>query len=329
MLFRRERVDRLLIPVVAGDVSAELDHRHHAILARLEARGASFHGELLTLLPEEGPERVQEAIWDLVWAGLITNDTFAALRALAAPRRAARRAPHRFRQPSSFRPAASAVGGRWALVRDLVREAVTPTERAHAWGATLLERHGIVVRETAAVEALGGGFGNVYRVLRSMEEAGKVRRGYFIEGLGGAQFAYPGTVDRLRHVRDLQEEGEVVALAASDPANPYGWLLPWPDLSVDTGHGARRATGAAVVLVGGVPVLFLDRAGRRLRTFDAVTPEQIERALPGLRDVARGRARGALTLERVNDQSAIRSPLMPQLERAGFRQDYRYLRISA
>ena len=247
------------------------------------------------------------------------------------------------------------VGGRWSLVRDLVRDPVASTERAHAWGATLLERHGIVAKETAAVEALGGGFSNVYRVLRSMEEAGKLRRGYFVEGLGGAQFAYPGTVDRLRRVRDEDAEAEVVALAAADPANPYGWLLPWPPLSGAGGtsvvprapnekasvkaasakeasaHGTagpRRAAGAAVVLVGGVPVLYLDRNARRLRTFADVTEEQLERALPALREVARYRTRGAISLERINDESAMSSALLPQLERAGFRRDYRYLRIT-
>ena len=329
MLFRRERVDRLLIPVALDDVTLELDHRHRTILARLEARGASFHGELRALLAEETDEAVQAAIWDLVWAGLITNDTLAALRALAVPRRGARRARQRFRPPNALRPAASFVGGRWSLVRDLVAQPISSTERAHAWGATLLERHGIVVKETAAVEGLGGGFGSIYRVLRSMEEAGRLRRGYFVEGLGGAQFAYPGTIDRLRRVRDEADPGEAVALAATDPANPFGWLLPWPELAVEGAQGARRASGTAVVLVDGEPVLFLDQGGRRLRTFADVGAEQIARALPALRDVARGRPRGALTLERINDLSAIRSPLMPDLERAGFRQDYRYLRINA
>jgi len=340
MLFRRERVHQLLLPASRDDVPLELDHRHHTILDRLADRGASFLGELRSLLSAESDETVLTAVWDLVWAGLITNDTLAALHTLASPRRARRtRAPRhrpgsggafsRSLGASALRPAASFVGGRWSLVRDLVTQPVSTTERAHSWGATLLERHGIVVRETAALEALGGGFGAVYRVLRSMEESGRLRRGYFIEGLGGAQFAYPGTVDRLRRVRDLDDQGDVVALAASDPANPYGWLLPWPPLTVEGAHGARRAVGAVTVLVAGDPVLFLDQAGRRLRTFADVQAEQIARALPALREVARGRARGSLTLHRVDHHSAIRSPLMPMLERAGFRQDYRFLRIDA
>ena len=334
MLYRRDRVDRLLIPATTEDVPLALDERHHTIAGHLERRGASFHAELLTLMPTEPAERLQEAIWDLVWAGLITNDTFAALRALAAPRRAAKRATQR---PVSWRPRAlnpgtsSLVGGRWSLVRDLVRSAATSTERAHAWGSTLLARHGIVVKETAAVEGLGGGFGNVYRVLRSMEEAGKVRRGYFIEGLGGAQFAYPGTIDRLRRVRDDAGGGDVVALAATDPANPYGWLIPWPELNAKTQstQSPRRAAGSVVVLVDGEPVLYLDRNGRRLRTFDGVVEHQLLRALPALRDVARGRPRGVLTIEKVNEQSAILSDITALMQQVGFKQDYRFMRITS
>jgi ATP-dependent Lhr-like helicase len=333
LLFRRERVDRLLIPVQVADVEAELDDRHRTILQHLETRGASFHAQMLSLLPGETQERVQEALWDLVWKGLITNDTFAALRALAAPRRQAKRAasaaPRRWRYGASGANVTSALtGGRWSLVRDLVFSEVTSTERAHAWGATLLDRHGIVFKETAAVEALGGGFGNVYRVLRSMEEAGKVRRGYFVEGLGGAQFAFPGTIDRLRRLRDESAEHDVVALAATDPANAYGWLLPWPELSAESGQGARRASGSVVVVLDGEPVLYLDRNGRRLRTFADRSTTQISKALPALREVARRRPRGALTLETINQQSAISSDLVPLLIEAGFKQDYRYMRIT-
>jgi ATP-dependent Lhr-like helicase len=162
-----------------------------------------------------------------------------------------------------------------------------------------------------------------------MEEAGKLRRGYFVEGLGGAQFTYPGVVDRLRRTRDAETHGhEVVALAATDPANPYGWLLPWPELAGNVTQAARRATGAAAVLVDGVPVLYLDRNGRRLRTFRDVTDEDIKRASPALRDIARGMMRGAIVLERIGDDSALTSPLAPVLREAGFVQSYRYLSLS-
>jgi ATP-dependent Lhr-like helicase len=209
---------------------------------------------------------------------------------------------------------------------------VSSTERATSWAATLLDRHAIVTRETAVVEALGGGFGGIYAVLRSMEEAGRLRRGYFVEGLGGAQFTYPGIVDRLRRERDAPAEGTVVTLAATDPANPFGWLLAWPDLRGAQGtgmRGARRAAGSVVVLVEGEPVLYLDRKGRRLRTFAAAAEDVIARALPALSDVARSRPGRALAVERVDDDSAISSPLVQLMREAGFVQDYRYMRLRA
>ncbi|HEX6588754.1 MAG TPA: DEAD/DEAH box helicase [Longimicrobiales bacterium] len=357
-LFRRERVDRLLIPQDIDSAQASIesfDERHQLIVEHLERRGASFHAELVALLREKGhpAESVLEAVWDLVWAGIVTNDTFASLRFLGSstvrrarpsrPRRgregleagnggaprARRMAPGWWRDPAARTATASGPGGRWSLVRDLVRAPVSSTERAAAWATTLLDRHGIVARETAAVEALGGGFGSVYRVLRSMEEAGKLRRGYFVEGLGGAQFTYPGVVDRLRRVRDAEvREQDVVALAATDPANPYGWLLPWPELTEAEGHGPRRSTGAAVVLVDGEPVLYLDRNGRRLRTFADASAQEIDRALPALRTIARARPRG-LVLDRIGNESAIRSELAPRLREAGFTQDYKYLRLTS
>ncbi|HEY0305968.1 MAG TPA: hypothetical protein VGC44_13440, partial [Longimicrobiales bacterium] len=224
----------------------------------------------------------------------------------------------------------SGPGGRWSLVRDLLRTPATSTERAVSWASTLLERHGLVARETAGIEALGGGFSGVYHVLRSMEESGKLRRGYFVEGLGGAQFTYPGVVDRLRRVRDeVVHEHEVVALAATDPANAYGWLLPWPELSGSNPQGARRASGAAVVLIDGVPILYLDRNGRRLRTFANAASDDVERALPALKTIAQGTARGAIVLDQVGDDSALTSPMLPTLRAAGFKQSYRYLSLSA
>jgi ATP-dependent Lhr-like helicase len=357
-LFRRERVDRLLIPpdAAAAETSIEsFDDRHRAILEHLERRGASFHAELVAVLRERNvpPEGALEAVWDLVWAGLVTNDTFAALRTLGTgttrrkrttrhagdnargdtqlPVSRSRRLPRGWWRDAAQRTTTmSGPGGRWSLVRDLVRTPVASTERAAAWAATLLDRHGIVARETAAVEALGGGFSNVYRVLRSMEDAGRIRRGYFVEGLGGAQFSYPGIIDRLRRVRDDEaREHDVVALAATDPANPYGWLLPWPELRASSGHGARRATGSAVVLVDGEPVLFLDRFGRRLRVFADASHDAVERALPGLHAVARGRPRGILVIDRVGAEPAVRSELASLLVEAGFRQDYRSMRLEA
>src|SRR5690606_5093185 len=153
---------------------------------------------------------------------------------------------------------------------------------------------------------------------------------YFVEGLGGTQFAWPGIVDRLRRERDATPEGTAIALAATDPANPYGWLLPWPALAGDdAARGARRASGTVLVLVDGVPVLYLDRDGRRMRTFADADEAAIARALPALRTVARARPSGTLRIERIDDGSALRSPLARLLLEAGFRQDYRFLRLHA
>jgi ATP-dependent Lhr-like helicase len=353
-LFRRDRVDKLLLPPDPETAIATIenfDDRHKAILDHLEKRGASFHTELVNAVPDHAPDDVVSAVWDLVWAGLVTNDTLGALRSLQTPVRAIStrtrtrtrpRAGHdgdsrRRRLPRGWwrdgRVTSSRIsgpGGRWSLVRDLLRKPATSTERAVSWASTLLERHALVARETAGIEALGGGFSGVYHVLRSMEESGKLRRGYFVEGLGGAQFTYPGVVDRLRRVRDaIVHEHEVVALAATDPANAYGWLLPWPELSGANPQGARRATGAAVVLVDGVPVLYLDRNGRRLRTFVQASSEDVERALPALKTIAQGTARGAIVLDQVGDDSALQSPMLPTLRAAGFKQSYRYLSLSA
>lgn len=351
-LFRRGRVDRLLIPPDVETAVATIenyDDRHRMILDHLEKRGASFHGELVNALAslDRSPEDVLSAVWDLVWAGLVTNDTLGALRSLQVPARivarrhrrhrperrdrvsGARRMPRGWWRDSSGSGTRGGPGGRWSLVRDLVRSSATSTERAASWASTLLERHGIVARETADIEALGGGFAGVYRVLRSMEEAGKLRRGYFVEGLGGAQFTYPGVVDRLRRVRDAAvHEHEVVALAATDPANPYGWLLPWPELNGAAQQGARRATGAALVLVDGAPILYLDRNGRRLRTFVNASAEIIDRALPALRRIARAAPRGEIVLDKVGDDSVLTSPMLPVLRAAGFKQSYRFLSLS-
>jgi ATP-dependent Lhr-like helicase len=353
-LFRRDRVDRLLAPPSldeAEELIEEYDDLHRRVLDHFVTRGASFHGELASALPDVPPDRLLAAVWDLVWAGLVTNDTFAALRHLAHP--AARRGGAAPRHPSRrggrggrggrrralVNPPRSALlggggggapagpGGRWALVRDLVRDPVSSTERAAAWASTLLDRHGVVARETASIEALGGGFSGVYQVFRSLEEQGKVRRGYFVEGLGGAQFAYPGLIDRLRRVRDGEAEGEVVVLAATDPANPYGWLLPWPALTESNGREPTRSTGSAVVLVDGDPTLYLDRKGRRLRTFAGADEGAIERALPALREVAARHPRRALSLEEVDGAPAFRSDLLPAMEESGFTPDYRYVRV--
>ncbi len=326
MLFRRERVGKLLASPTPG-AALELNAIHEALLQHLETRGASFLTDFATGLPNVEQKDLMEALWDLVWAGLVTNDTFGALRSLAGRRRGGNitnssRSPRPPRLRGEFR---SNAGGRWSLTKHLSTE-TSPTERAHAWTTLLLERHGLVARETSAIEGMKA-FGQTYRILRQMEEAGKVRRGYFVEGLGGAQFAYPGVIDRLRRVRDAKDEHETIALAATDPANPFGWLLPWPEYNDESGRGPRRIAGATVVLVDGAPILYLDRGGRRLRTLKDALTEDVARALSALRVVANRRPRNTLTIERVDGEEAVRSKVGPLLVEAGFVREYLNLRL--
>jgi ATP-dependent Lhr-like helicase len=241
---------------------------HERLREHLQSRGASFFRDLYYATGSGDEDAVLDALWDMVWAGEVTNDTFLPLRMLG-PR--SRRNPHR--PVMRLGPPASA--GRWSLVSDLLRPAVSTTEHLHAIAGALLQRYGVLTREAALSESITGGFAALYPVLRAMEEAGKIRRGYFIDGLGGLQFALPGAVDRLRASRD--EDSKVVALAATDPASPYGTTIPWPE------HESRmaRAAGAYVVLDGGELRLYLERGGRSLLTAGEVQPAHL-RALAGI-----------------------------------------------
>jgi ATP-dependent Lhr-like helicase len=187
------------------------------------------------------------------------------------------------------------------------------TERAHARAISLLERRGVLTREAIRGEGISGGFAGMYPVLKSLEESGRVRRGYFVAGLGGAQFAVPGAVDRLRAFREPPLEPQVIALAAVDPANAYGWSLPWPV------KGPQRAAGAYVLLVDGLPSLYLEKGGRSavaLRGFDGTWERATIRALREM--VGTDEAVGKpvrfrrLVLESVPDE------LVPQLKEHGF-----------
>ena len=215
---------------------------------------------------------VLDALWDLVWAGEVTNDTFAPLRALRWKRTGGTGA----RRGGGGRGRLTALGppeaaGRWSLVTAESAPA-RATERLHAQSLALLERHGVVTREAVATEGVEGGFAAVYPILRAMEEAGRIRRGYFVDGLGAAQFALAGALDRLRAVRDPAEPastGAVHLLAAADPANPYGAALPWPRRGETDRRPLQRAAGAYVVLVDGVATLYLERGGATLQTLPA------------------------------------------------------------
>jgi ATP-dependent Lhr-like helicase len=319
-LYRRERAE-LLAATAEERPSGEL---HDAIRSHLAQRGASFFRQLTAGVQAGDDEATLDALWDLVWAGEVTNDTFAPLRALTLPRGSPRRAsrPRPGRLLALGPPRAA---GRWSLTAGLVGEGRTPTERSHALAQALLERHGVVTREAVVAEGVPGGFAGVYPVLRVMEEAGRARRGYFVEHLGAAQFALPGAVDRLRAEREPGEERRVHVLAATDPAQPYGAALPWPRRDDAERMPILRVPGAYAVLVDGAAVLYVERAGRGLLTLAPFDDDDVGgAALGGLRSLlAPGGPLRELRVERVDRVPVGESPLAERLRAAGFRPTYR------
>jgi ATP-dependent Lhr-like helicase len=280
---------------------------HQRLREHLKSRGASFFRDLYNAGGGGDEEAILDALWDLVWSGEVTNDTFAPLRLLGP---VARRSPHRPRLPRLTQPRAS---GRWSLVGDLVGMGATPTERLHSEAGVLLQRYGVLTREVVVSEGWQGGFAALYPVLRAMEESGRIRRGYFVEGLGGSQFALPGAVDRLRALRD--SGGGIVALAATDPANAYGSLLSWPRSDGRMG----RTAGAYCVLDDGRLKLYLERGGRSLLTIGEVSAEHL-RALIGMAVLA-----GRVEVQRVDGVPVMDSPLNALLREAGFTSTHRGL----
>jgi ATP-dependent helicase Lhr and Lhr-like helicase len=292
---------------------------HERICQHLAARGASFFLEICGGAMGDESRALLAALWDLVWAGEVTNDSLEALRAFLAARtsRAQRhRRLGRFRSRRQLPPTAV---GRWSLV-PRAGTAVSPTERWVALAQQLLARHGVLTRDAVAAEAVAGGFAAVYPVLKGLEDAGRVRRGYFVAGLGGAQFADPGALDRLRALRDATgDEPQAAVLAAADPANPYGAALPWPSLE---GVRLARAAGAHVVLVDGVLAGHVSRDEREVLAF---LPEaEPDRSRTG-RAVARALAAWAartghlrLGFEVGGSPPLGSSPIAPFLLDAGF-----------
>jgi len=311
-----------LRPAGAVDPTARPDRaRHKAIRDHLERRGASFYRELFAAAGGGTDREVLDALWDLVWAGEVTNDTFAPLRALRwkRPVRDARRRPGRL---TSLGPPEAA--GRWSLVAPTNTSA---TERMHATALALLDRHGVVTREAVTAEGVDGGFSALYPILGALEEAGRIRRGYFVEGLGAAQFAIPGAIDRLRAFRDASTRDRCVyLLAAADPANPYGAAIAWPRRGEDDRRPLQRAAGAYVVIVDGDAALYVDRGGSSIQTLLAFDdPEIAAAAVPALRALlADGRVR-ELVVSRVDAMPVAESPYRAALLDAGFAAGYRGL----
>jgi ATP-dependent helicase Lhr and Lhr-like helicase len=287
--------------------------------------------QVTTLLADREEDRPNDqdlvtALWDLVWAGHLTNDTLAPLRSTLGSGRPAHRprATRRGRPVLPSRTGPPTVAGRWWL---LPARAADRTRRSHALAEVLLERYGVVIRGAVAAERTPGGFAAVYPVLRASEESGRCRRGYFVEGLGAAQFALPGAVDRLRALRP-ESAPRAVVLAAADPANAYGAALPWPDRTGDVtgGHRPGRKAGALVVLVEGRLALYVERGGRTLLSW-ADDPAELQPAVDALALAVREGALGKLTVERADGESIIDSPLGAALEAAGFHPTPRGLRL--
>jgi ATP-dependent Lhr-like helicase len=320
-LYFREDLPVLGPPALKGE--APEGPAHDAVGERLRA-GACFFTDLLVDV-DLAPDELQQALWDLAWAGEVTNDAFAPLR---APRltlaRAQRDLVQRRRRFSSRRRGAAAqVQGRWSLTAPLLRSDVDPTARRRALAELLLERHGVLTREHVLSEGVAGGFAGIYPELGQLETLGLARRGYFVEGLGGAQFALPGAVERLR-AQPARDEAPLV-LCAVDPAQPYGGALAWPS---DRG-APKRVAGAYVVLHAGDPVLYLERGGRALQTLVGPDDARIRPALAALVEHARSGAIKRLGLERVDGVEAMTSALAPLLIELGFQEGPRRMTLSA
>ncbi len=316
----------------------EQTETHRALLEQLHGGGAWFFRQLSDAVGNEEDTVVAAALWDLVWAGLVTNDTLQALRTWLhggttahRSRRGPPRGRYRGRPVLPSRTGPPTVSGRWSLLPP--RES-DPTLRATAVADVLLERHGIVTRGVTATERLSGGFAGLYAVLSRFEEAGRCRRGYFVAGLGAAQFGTTGAVDRLRSftdVPDLDDSGApaTVVLAATDPANPYGAALAWPQRPTDSagaGHRPGRKAGAVVILVEGALALYVERGGRSLLTFSD-DHRVLDAAVGALAVAVREGALGRVTVTRADGDRILGSPLADALEAAGFRAGPQGLRL--
>jgi ATP-dependent Lhr-like helicase len=306
--------------------------RESAIVEYLRIRGASFFQELHEGVGGGYPGETLDALWALVWKGLVTNDGMAALRAYSEPpvtRRPARRvhlqgAQAAFRSRRTTPPAGQ---GRWALLAAAFAEGRSQTEWSHAVAQQLLARYGVVFRETAHAEGLVGGFSAVYDVLRAMEESGKVRRGYFAADLGATQFAVPAAVELLRSLRVQREVGksEVVELAATDPVNPYGALLRWPSASE---AAITRSVGAKVILCDGALAAYMRRGNPNIQVFlpeeepqrshvERAVAERLARRVHDQR-VEDGDERAGMLISTINGVPVAEHSLGKALQEAGF-----------
>ena len=316
----------------AEDSKKDLSERAERILQFLLQSGASFQQTIHQAVGGGFPNETTDAIWELVWAGLITNDTYRPIRGLFYPSERERlRGGAANQRPGSpgfslrmrTRRAVEGIGeGRWSAVRHRAAEKQSPVEWIAANAQQLLARYGLVMREAAASEGIPGGWAAIYPALKTMEESGRIRRGMFIAGLGAAQFATPAAVDILRSLRIDPAQPEAVHLAASDPANPYGSLLPWREDAVD--HTLSRSAGASVILVNGRLAAFIRRRNPALQVFlpeEEPDRSRFARAIAGkLAEVAlrRQTKRSGLLIGAINADIANEHFLARFLEESGF-----------
>ena len=305
-IFFREDAPVLGRPAAAPPPEGDAHDRIRAALGQ----SAEFWYDLVAATELEAAEALP-ALWDLVWAGEVTNDAWTPLRAgrryqTVAPKTR----PRRFSRQRSAQ--VTATQGRWSPTERLFAGKADP----RALAELLLERQGIVTRDSVRGEGIPGGYGAVYGQLRALETLGVCRRGYFVEGLGGAQFALPGAVERLRELRPREgDEPEPLVLAAADPAQPYGAALAWPKRA---GARAARVAGAQVVLLGGEAALFVERGGRSLVPLRDPEDDWLRVALSALVDYVKQGGAKRLAVERFDGQPVGETEIMPLLLEAGF-----------
>jgi ATP-dependent Lhr-like helicase len=340
-LYLTDHLPRLRRPPASPEMSA----RERAIVEHLRDSGASFFAAVHEAAGGGYPGETIDAIWDLVWKGWLTNDTFHALRAFTRPPERRQRRPAGSRSFRSRRAAPPTGEGRWSLVEARAASHVSPTEWSTATAQQLLARYGVLTREVASAEGISGGFSAVYDVLKAMEDQGRVRRGYFVGGVGATQFAVPAALELMRSLREDPDEPEAVVLAATDPANPYGTMLAWPafatgglmpaaparkpSTAADTApaapasRGPTRTVGALVILVNGALAAYISRGARQIVVFlpeDEPARSTVGRALAArLAALARNEdGRGGLLVGEINGMPAAEHPFAPYLVEAGF-----------
>jgi ATP-dependent Lhr-like helicase len=337
--------DTVPLTLAAGS-EIEFTATHRAILDMLAGGGAYFFRQL----GQEGvgEAELKNALWELIWAGWVTGDTFAPVRAMLSGGPGRKRSAPAHRQGRGKRPprlsryhvahaqvraADPTVAGRWSALPPAEPDSTT---RAHYQAELLLNRHGVLTRGAVGAEGIPGGFAMLYKVLTAFEDAGRCQRGYFVESLGGAQFAVASTVDRLRSYLDgvdpERPEYRAVVLAAADPANPYGAALPWPSRSGEDGPARPgRKAGALVVLVDGELVWFLERGGRSMLSFADDNAEVNHAAAVAVANLVAAGQVNSILIERINSAPVL-GPQLPAtvagaLTDAGFARTPRGLRL--